>query len=138
MELSGNWNYPTQIACWKGAPALACGNAMIFKPSEVTPLCALKVAEILVEAGAPAGLYNVIQGRGAVGGALVGVGVLLVRAVRAWTAENAKLREEIAALRLELVETRGALREEMRDKIEAAIDRHTERCPAMRQSRGSA
>ena len=68
----GAWNYPTQIACWKGAPALACGNAMIFKPSEVTPLCALKVAEILVEAGAPAGLYNVIQGRGAVGGALVG------------------------------------------------------------------
>lgn len=67
----GAWNYPTQIACWKGAPALACGNAMIFKPSEVTPLCALKVAEILVEAGAPAGLYNVIQGRGAVGGALV-------------------------------------------------------------------
>ncbi|MEQ9241492.1 betaine-aldehyde dehydrogenase [Roseovarius indicus] len=67
----GAWNYPTQIACWKGAPALACGNAMIFKPSEVTPLCALKVAEILVEAGAPAGLYNVIQGRGAVGGSLV-------------------------------------------------------------------
>ncbi|MDG2146538.1 MAG: aldehyde dehydrogenase family protein, partial [Porticoccaceae bacterium] len=33
----GAWNYPTQIACWKGAPALACGNAMIFKPSEVTP-----------------------------------------------------------------------------------------------------
>ena len=68
----GAWNYPTQIACWKGAPALACGNAMIFKPSDVTPLCALKVAEILHEAGLPAGLYNVIQGRGAVGGALVG------------------------------------------------------------------
>jgi len=68
----GAWNYPTQIACWKGAPALACGNAMIFKPSDVTPLCALKVAEILHEAGLPAGLYNVIQGRGAVGAALVG------------------------------------------------------------------
>lgn len=67
----GAWNYPTQIACWKGAPALACGNAMIFKPSETTPLCALKVAEILVEAGLPAGLYNVIQGAGAVGAALV-------------------------------------------------------------------
>ncbi|CUH76194.1 betaine-aldehyde dehydrogenase [Tropicibacter naphthalenivorans] len=67
----GAWNYPTQIACWKGAPALACGNAMIFKPSETTPLCALKVAEILHEAGAPAGLYNVIQGMGAVGGKLV-------------------------------------------------------------------
>ncbi len=67
----GAWNYPTQIACWKGAPALAFGNSMIFKPSETTPLSALKVAEILVEAGLPAGLYNVVQGRGAVGAALV-------------------------------------------------------------------
>ena len=67
----GAWNYPTQIACWKGAPALACGNAMVFKPSETTPLCALKVAEILHEAGLPAGIYNVVQGMGAVGGALV-------------------------------------------------------------------
>ncbi len=67
----GAWNYPTQIACWKGAPALACGNSMVFKPSETTPLCALKVAEILHEAGLPAGLYNVIQGLGDVGAALV-------------------------------------------------------------------
>jgi len=66
----GAWNYPTQIACWKGAPALACGNAMIFKPSESTPLCALKIAEILVQAGAPKGLYNVVQGMGPVGAAL--------------------------------------------------------------------
>ena len=68
----GAWNYPTQIACWKAAPALACGNAMVFKPSETTPLSALKVAEILIEAGAPAGLFNVVQGAGAVGGPLVG------------------------------------------------------------------
>lgn len=67
----GAWNYPTQIACWKGAPALACGNTMVFKPSETTPLSALKVAEILHEAGAPAGVYNVIQGLGDVGAALV-------------------------------------------------------------------
>ena len=67
----GAWNYPTQIACWKGAPALACGNAMVFKPSETTPLSALKVAEILVEAGAPKGVYNVIQGYGEVGASLV-------------------------------------------------------------------
>ncbi|SDO39959.1 betaine-aldehyde dehydrogenase [Lutimaribacter pacificus] len=66
----GAWNYPTQIACWKAAPALACGNAMVFKPSETTPLCALKVAEILTEAGAPPGLFNVVQGAGAVGAAL--------------------------------------------------------------------
>lgn len=67
----GAWNYPTQIAAWKGAPALACGNTMVFKPSEQTPLCALKIAEILVEAGAPAGVYNVLQGAGEVGRALV-------------------------------------------------------------------
>ena len=67
----GAWNYPTQIASWKGAPALACGNTMVFKPSETTPLCALKAAEILHEAGAPAGVYNVIQGLGDVGAALV-------------------------------------------------------------------
>ncbi len=67
----GAWNYPTQIACWKGAPALACGNTMVFKPSETTPLSALKVAEILIEASAPKGIYNVIQGYGDVGASLV-------------------------------------------------------------------
>lgn len=67
----GAWNYPTQIACWKAAPALACGNTSVFKPSEMTPLSALKVAEILIEAGAPAGVFNVVQGYGEVGAALV-------------------------------------------------------------------
>ncbi|NEX48512.1 betaine-aldehyde dehydrogenase [Pseudotabrizicola algicola] len=67
----GAWNYPSQIACWKSAPALALGNAMVFKPSEVTPLGALKLAEIYAEAGLPAGLFNVVQGRGAVGATLV-------------------------------------------------------------------
>ena len=66
----GAWNYPIQIACWKAAPALACGNAMIFKPSELTPLTALKLAEILTEAGAPAGLFNVVQGQRDTGAAL--------------------------------------------------------------------
>ncbi|SDE44727.1 betaine-aldehyde dehydrogenase [Limimaricola pyoseonensis] len=68
----GAWNYPTQIACWKAAPALACGNTMVFKPSETTPLCALKVAEILKEAGLPDGVFNVVQGYGEVGAGLVG------------------------------------------------------------------
>ncbi len=66
----GAWNYPIQIAAWKAAPALACGNAMVFKPSEMTPLSALKLAEILIEAGAPKGLFNVVQGFGDVGAAL--------------------------------------------------------------------
>ena len=67
----GAWNYPQQIACWKGAPALIAGNAMVFKPSENTPLGALKIAEILVEAGLPKGLYNVIQGDRSTGPLLV-------------------------------------------------------------------
>jgi betaine-aldehyde dehydrogenase len=67
----GAWNYPTQIACWKSAPALTCGNTMVFKPSETTPLSALKIAEIYIEAGLPPGVFNVIQGLGDVGAALV-------------------------------------------------------------------
>ena len=67
----GAWNYPTQIACWKAAPALACGNTMVFKPSEMTPLCALRIAEILTEAGAPPGVFNVVQGMGETGAQLV-------------------------------------------------------------------
>lgn len=58
----GAWNYPLQIACWKAAPALACGNAMIFKPAELTPLTAVKLAEVFREAGLPDGVFNVVQG----------------------------------------------------------------------------
>jgi betaine-aldehyde dehydrogenase len=58
----GAWNYPLQIACWKAAPALACGNAMIFKPAELTPFTAVKLQEILLEAGLPRGVFQVVQG----------------------------------------------------------------------------
>jgi betaine-aldehyde dehydrogenase len=58
----GAWNYPLQIACWKSAPALACGNAMIFKPAELTPLTAIELESLLLEAGLPAGLFQVVQG----------------------------------------------------------------------------
>jgi betaine-aldehyde dehydrogenase len=58
----GAWNYPLQIACWKAAPALACGNAMLFKPAELTPFTAEKLQDILLEAGAPPGLFQVLQG----------------------------------------------------------------------------
>ena len=66
----GAWNYPLQIACWKSAPALAAGNAMIFKPSEMTPSTALKLAEIYLQAGVPPGVFNVLQGRGNTGALL--------------------------------------------------------------------
>ncbi|MBS0232048.1 MAG: betaine-aldehyde dehydrogenase [Proteobacteria bacterium] len=58
----GSWNYPIQIACWKSAPALACGNAMIFKTSEMTPTTSIKLAEIYSEAGVPDGVFNVLHG----------------------------------------------------------------------------
>ncbi len=67
----GAWNYPLQIACWKSAPALACGNAMIFKPSEMTPLTAVRLAEIYTEAGVPDGVFNVVQGEADTGRTLV-------------------------------------------------------------------
>ncbi|WP_027962720.1 betaine-aldehyde dehydrogenase [Halomonas halodenitrificans] len=66
----GAWNYPIQIACWKAAPALAAGNAVVFKPSEVTPVTAMKLAEILTEAGLPDGVFNVVHGAGEVGAML--------------------------------------------------------------------
>ncbi len=58
----GSWNYPIQIACWKSAPALACGNAMIFKTSEMAPTTSAKLAEIYSEAGVPDGVFNVVHG----------------------------------------------------------------------------
>ncbi len=63
----GAWNYPLQIACWKAAPALACGNTMLFKPARLTPTTAGYLEEIMLEAGAPVGVYQVIQGDPTVG-----------------------------------------------------------------------
>ena len=67
----GAWNYPLENAGWKSATALAAGNAMIFKPSELAPQAALILAEVYKEAGLPDGLFNVLQGYGGVGEALV-------------------------------------------------------------------
>jgi acyl-CoA reductase-like NAD-dependent aldehyde dehydrogenase len=66
------WNFPLIQALWKIAPALACGNAVVHKPASYTPLTALKLAELAVEAGLPAGALNVVTGGGGeVGAALV-------------------------------------------------------------------
>jgi len=66
----GAWNYPVQIALWKSSPALAMGNAFILKPSEMTPLSALKIVEIMEDAGLPKGLLNVLQGDYSLGSAI--------------------------------------------------------------------
>ena len=58
------WNFPLAIAAWKLAPALACGNTVILKPSELTPLSALKLGELILEAGFPPGVVNVLPGLG--------------------------------------------------------------------------
>ena len=62
------WNYPLQLACWKIAPALACGCSVVLKPSEMTPLTALKLAEYAMEAGIPEGVLNVVTGYGQTAG----------------------------------------------------------------------
>ncbi|WP_163830803.1 aldehyde dehydrogenase [Spartinivicinus ruber] len=58
------WNFPLLMACWKIAPALAAGNSVILKPSEKSPLTALKLAELVHQAGIPAGVFNVLPGLG--------------------------------------------------------------------------
>uniref|UniRef100_A0A7E4UTC3 Aldedh domain-containing protein n=1 Tax=Panagrellus redivivus TaxID=6233 RepID=A0A7E4UTC3_PANRE len=66
----GAWNYPIQTATWKIAPAIACGNAIIYKPSPLTPVTAVILAELLQSAGVPDGLVNVLQGGGLTGGSI--------------------------------------------------------------------
>lgn len=65
------WNFPLLMVAWKVAPALACGNTVVLKPAETTPLTALLFAEICQEAGLPAGVFNLVTGAGPTGAALV-------------------------------------------------------------------
>ncbi len=62
------WNFPLNIASWKLGPALACGNTVVLKPAELTPLSALRLAELVLEAGIPEGVVNVVVGKGSVVG----------------------------------------------------------------------
>ena len=64
------WNFPLLMAAWKIAPALACGNTVVLKPAETTPLTALLLAELIQEADLPPGVVNVVTGAGATGAAL--------------------------------------------------------------------
>lgn len=63
------WNFPMMIALWKVMPALACGCTVIIKPADETPLTALRLAELAIEAGVPAGVFNVLIGKGSQAGA---------------------------------------------------------------------
>ena len=65
------WNFPLLMAAWKLAPALACGNTVVLKPAETSPLTALRLCEVLEEAGLPKGVVNVVTGDGETGAALV-------------------------------------------------------------------
>jgi len=62
------WNYPLLMATWKIAPALAAGNTVVLKPAEQSPMSCLRLAELFVEAGGPAGVFNVVNGMGEVAG----------------------------------------------------------------------
>jgi aldehyde dehydrogenase (NAD+) len=62
------WNFPLSMASWKVAPALAAGNAVVLKPSELTPFSSLRFAELAVQAGIPTGIFNVVQGDGRITG----------------------------------------------------------------------
>ena len=62
------WNFPLNIASWKLGPALACGNTVVLKPAELTPLSSLRLAELALDAGIPEGVVNVISGKGSVVG----------------------------------------------------------------------
>jgi aldehyde dehydrogenase (NAD+) len=65
------WNFPLLMAAWKIAPALACGNTVVLKPAETTPLTALKLAEVVQDAGLPPGVVNIVTGAGETGAAIV-------------------------------------------------------------------
>ena len=65
------WNFPLLMAAWKIAPALACGNTVVLKPAETTPLTAMKLAELIAESGLPEGVVNIVTGAGATGAAIV-------------------------------------------------------------------
>src|SRR5580765_7996495 len=68
VGLTFPWNFPLNISSWKLGPALACGNTVVLKPAELTPLSALRLAELILDAGIPEGVVNVVVGPGRVVG----------------------------------------------------------------------
>lgn len=101
------WNFPMPIAAWALAPALAAGNAVLLKPAETTPLTALRLAELALEAGLPEGLFQVLPGEGPVtGDALVGhpgiAKIVFTGSTRVGKSIMAKCADQVKRLTLEL------------------------------------
>ncbi len=93
------WNFPLLMAAWKIAPALACGNTLVLKPAETTPLTALKLAELIRDAGLPDGVVNIVTGAGATGSALVNHPGVDKVAFTGSTAVGKKIMESLAGTR---------------------------------------
>jgi len=100
MGLITPWNFPTAIPAWKLAPALVCGNTVVFKPSSDTPLCAYEVVKTLIKAGVPPGVVNMVTGSASdVGQAIVrhpridGLSFTGSKATGEWITMNAGLKK---------------------------------------------
>ncbi|MFO0667910.1 MAG: aldehyde dehydrogenase family protein [Polyangiaceae bacterium] len=96
------WNFPLLMAAWKIAPALACGNTVVLKPAETTPLTALLLAHIIEEAELPPGVVNIITGAGETGAALVSHGDLDKIAFTGSTGVGKRIQQAIAGTRKRL------------------------------------
>jgi aldehyde dehydrogenase (NAD+) len=96
------WNFPLLMAAWKLAPALACGNTVVLKPAETTPLTALILAEILQECELPDGVVNIVTGAGATGSAIVGHPDIDKIAFTGSTAVGKRIQREIAGTKKRL------------------------------------
>jgi aldehyde dehydrogenase (NAD+) len=108
------WNFPVAIPIWKIAPALAFGNTVVLKPSEMSPACAALLAETAASAGLPAGVLNIVYGAGATGAALVahpginlvsftGSGVAGQKVAEACAARNVKYQTEMGGKNVGIV-----------------------------------
>ena len=91
------WNFPLLMLAWKLGPAIACGNTVVLKPAEQTPLTALRLAELAMEAGFPPGILNIVNGVGEVTGATVVVHPDVDKIVFTGHVDTAKIIQKAAA-----------------------------------------
>ena len=96
------WNFPLLMAAWKIAPALACGNTVVLKPAESSPLTALRLCEIFAQAGLPPGVVNVVTGDGSTGASLVQHKDLAKVAFTGSTEVGKKIQQQLAGTGKEL------------------------------------